>query len=228
MAISKQRIENRLRPFLLTRIPAEVLDMLVTEDYLDIFNDVAEDMNNIAALNVERFYKTGSSDISEDTGITNFLLEGIVERHIMLKYTHSTYDTQFYSYQNDRLVFKSSANGAVIDFYYVRKPERVSIDGDEIDLPSQVEQDYYEAVKSRFLSEYAENANVSYEEVLNYYADKALRKINRPTLEGVQRSWMGMSGDDTVYDITDHYISLENFATDTNGDLYYTGGNDGA
>lgn len=229
MAINRNRIENRLRPFLLTRLPGGVLDLLVTEDYIDLYNDVANDLNNVAVLNVERYYKTASTTTAEDASITNFLLAGIIEKVLWFRYEQSGWEDQRYSFANDRIILKSTGNGAVLDIHYLRKPEQVSIGTDEIDLPGQIEQDYYDLLKVRFLSEYGENANVSYSEALEYYAEKARRKVKVPKLEnmGVQRFWMHQSGDDTIYDITEQYIDLENFVTGVDGNYTYNGANNG-
>ena len=175
----------------------------------------------------ERYYKTASTATAEDSDITNFLLAGVIEKVLWFKYTQSGWEDQRYSFTEDRILTMTTANGALLDIHYLRKPEPVSIGTDEIDLPSQVEQDYYDLLKVRFLSEYAESANVSYAEALEYYSEKARRKVKIPKIEnmGIQRFWMGQAGDDTVYDITEQYIDMENFVTGVDGNYYYTGGN---
>lgn len=225
MALAKSRIQALLQPYLTLYLPKEVIDSLVEEDYLEIFNQVAEDLNSRGYLNVERFYKTASTDTAEDSDVTNFLLQGEIEKILDFKYHDDDWEEVRYTYSSDRLALKETADGVLLDIHYLRRPEEITIATDEIDLPHQVLPEYLELLKIRFRKDYGDMGDADYEERLIYYAEKARRKIQRPVpMAEVRRSWFQQTGDDHVYVVEpNQYIGLENFVTGVDGNLTYTG-----
>lgn len=226
MAISKARIQSDLQPYLLTRIEKSVIDMLTDEDYLLLFNNVANDLNEEADLNMERFYKVTGADTAEDDDYTNYLVQGVISRIYEFLYYGTDYETQAYGFANDRFFFKTApATGVQLDVHYLRQCEDVSALTDEIDLPSQVLNDYLELLKVKLRVDYGDADQGGYEQALQYYGEKARKRVKNHYLirRGVKRYWMGQTGDDGVYDISGQWIGLDNFITDANSNYVYSG-----
>jgi len=226
MSISKARIQSDLQPYLLTRIEKSVIDMLTDEDYLLLYNNVANDLNEEADLNVERFYKVTGADTAEDDDYTNYLVQGVISRIYEFIYQGTDWETQAYGFANDRFFLKTApATGVQLDVHYLRQCEDVSALTDEIDLPAQVGNDYLELLKVKLRVDYGDANQGDYEQALQYYGEKARRRVKNHYLDhrGVKRYWMGQTGDDGVYDITGQWIGLDNFIVDVNSNYVYTG-----
>jgi len=223
MAISLDAIKNRLRPYLLAHWSEEVLDFMTDDDFLNIFNDVANDLNEEAQINLERFYKETGSVNAEDDEYTNYLMAGDILKVIAFKYEGSDWETQYYSYIDDRIILKvSPSEGTQMDIKYIRKCEDLVDSTDEVDLPDTVIPEYVELLKKRLLVDYGPATTDSYESALIYYGQKALSKIQMHVVNTtrIRRFWMRQM-DDSLYHIEDHYISLDNFVSDSNGNYHW-------
>jgi hypothetical protein len=223
VAISRAEVQSRLQPYLLTHLDKQVLDLLTNDEFVDVFNDVANDLNETAQLNQERYLETGSDTTAEDDGFTNFLLAGDISRIYSFKFEGSGWRTQKYSYTEDRIVLKDSAEGIVLDIKYLRKCEDVDVVADEIDLPSSVLMDYVELLRVKFRMDYGNYPAGSYEAALQtYVAIKAQQNVpNMYSGSGIRRNWFQQTGDDNVYEIIDQWISMDNFVADVNGIYTY-------
>lgn len=225
MAISKSTIETRLRPYLLTHLPASVQDLMNDTVLLAEFNQVAHDLNERGQLNLERFRKKANTTNSEDAYRTNYLLQGTVSKVVTVRYEGADWETMYWTYSSDRIAFgpNQPTEDVIIEVRYVRRCEEVSADSDTIDLPAQVDADYLQLLKEKFMVDYGEGSNRSYEDALDYYAQSARRKVDSLAFpnKGIARFWFHQSGDDTVYDITSNYLPGENWTTDVNSNLFH-------
>jgi len=226
LAISINRIQSRLQPFLLANLKPEVIDVLMPEDFVEIYNEVANDLNETAQLRIEHYYKLTSTTSAEDTSMTNFLLQGIIKKVLSFKFETSGWKDIRYTYINDRIVFKAAnAAGIQMDIWYLRQCEEVSGNSDEIDLDNSVLPEYLELLKVKIMQDYGGMTDIDYENKLQHYSLKARQKVKIHSLsdQGIRRSWLEQSGDDTVYEIVNQWISQDNFATNLDGDLVYVG-----
>ena len=226
MALSKSRIEARLKPILKANIDAAVIDDLVEEDFLEIFNETANDLNSMAMIHIKKLnFKTGDDNAEANSNNTNYLAEGIIEKILYFNYLDSTWEDQFYTFKNDRIAFKTKPNdGVELTIDYLIKPEAISADTDEIDLPEEIESDYLDLTKYKILTRYGKIDDEVYEDKLLFYSDKANKKVNKPTINkgaGIAPYWFHQCGDETVYDITHNFISLGNFVENASGQLIY-------
>jgi len=226
MAISKLRVENRLRPILSAKLPKEVLDQLVEEDFLEIFNEVAYDLNSTAFLRLERYLKNTGSSTAEDDAFTNYLVQRKIEKVLRIKIKDSDWLDIKWTYLNDRIALSQTSDGAELDILYLGRPEDIEADSDEIDLPVEVESEYLALLEAKLLSRFAsDNGGTTYQQAIEFYGPRSRRKVNKNIYysQGIKRHWMRQTGDDTVYDIKSNYISLDNFITNAAGDLVYSG-----
>ena len=226
MAISKLRIENRLRPIITAKLPKDVRDQLVEEDFLDIFNEVAQDLNSTAFLRLERYLKNTGVDTAEDDAFTNYLVQRKIEKVLRIKIKDDDWLDIKWTYLNDRIAFSQGSDGAELDILYLGKPEDIEADSDEIDLPVEVEPEYLALLEAKLLNHFAsDNGGTTYQQAIEFYGPRARRKVNKNIYynQGIKRHWMRQTGDDTIYDIKSNYISLDNFITSAGGDLIYTG-----
>jgi len=226
VAISKNRIEARLQPFLLANLKTEVIDVLMPEDFIEIYNEVAHDLNESAQLRVEHFYKKTSATAAEDSNLTNYLLQGIISKIFSFKFETSAWKEARYTYINDRIVFSEAQDAGIqMDIWYLRKCEEVSAGTDEIDLDNSILPEFLELVKVKVLQDYGGMTDIDYENKLQHYGLKARQKIKIHALsdQGIRRSWFEQTGDDTIYEIVGQWISQDNFTTGLDGNLTYVG-----
>ena len=227
MSISVQQIHNRLLTYLNVHLPDNVLKALIDTDYIQYYNDVARDMNSIADIRKERFYKKCNSTNAEDDNLLNYLAQGIVLKIYKLKYIDDAYETQYYTYINDRIVLKvTPESNTQMDIHYLRDIEEVEELTDDVDLPDSVIPDYEQLLKVKLLIDYGGRTDLDYEYLLEKYAKKSRTKINDDYKSGVDAYWFGQDGCDSLYDITENWIGIENFTADVNGNYIHVGGND--
>ena len=222
MAISKTRIENRIRPWLTMTVDAERLGMHDADTLLEIFNEVMHDLNREAELNVERFYKLTGTDNAEDAEATNYLVQGNIERVMSFRLEDSDWDDVEYSYINDRLLLNQTSDDAQMDVLYLRQCEELSAASDEIDLPFQVEKDYFDLLKYRLLHEFGGAPIDEYMQKLEYYANKACQRVDRPQANKgqIRRNWFFQT-DDERYMITNKHATIENWVVDISGNYQF-------
>ena len=226
MAISKTTIETRLRPFLLRSVDTEVIGLLTDTEFVGMFNDVAKDLNESAEIRVERFFKKTNSTNAENAALTNYLTQRIMLKVFSFKYEDVSWVDQIWTYTTNSLntgsliVLKTAPTSAIqLDVWYLGDLSDVTDDSDEIDLPDNLLVEFLELVKKRILADYTDQ-NVEYEKWLDYYAQKARMKTeNRMMDQGkLRRSWLGMTGDDHVYEIDSQWVSAgDNITADING-----------
>ena len=225
MAISLTEVKNRLRPYILFHWNEETLGLLDDTDFLNVFNDVADDLNTQAQINLERWYaKTGSTH-AEDSDYTNYVMAGDVEKVFFFGYDSDDWEDQYYSYVDDRIVLKvSPAADIQMDVRYLRKCEPLTDPTDEVDLPEEVLSDYVELLKVRLLIDFSEKVpNMTYQEALMLYGEKAKGRMKRHVINSVpvQRYWFRQSDDSTKKLNDQHYISMDNFVSDVSGNYSY-------
>lgn len=228
MALSKSRIQNRLRPILLAKLPKEIIDEFVDEDWLEYFNNVAEDLNREAYLRLERYCKTTGADNSEDDDYTNYLVQRKIEKVLSISLHDPDWEDIKWTFLEDRIALSQTSNGYKLDILYLGKPESVDALTDEIDLPDEVLEEYMEILEAKILSKFSDNGNIDYQQILDFYGKRARQKAGKNIYynKGIKRTWFHQKGDDFVYDIKKNYVSLENFTTDINSNLVYSGYND--
>ena len=228
MPITYQNLNDRLRPFLLTKLDKGVLDLLVDADFLRKYNQVSSDLNSRAFINTERYYKKTGTTNAEDSDLTNYLLAGDILKIMSFKFLDTSCNNQYYSFINDRIILKVAPGDAIqMDIYWLRDVEVIVELTDEIDLPPEIVDDFEELVKVKLQVDYGDMNNADYSSALDFYANKARRRAFIPKLQGgVRGYWLGMSEDDNRYEIVDHYISLDNFTASAEGIYYHVGGSD--
>jgi len=79
VAISRAEVESRLKPYLSIHLEGNTI-LPTPSESVNIFNDVAKDLNEEAQLNQERWDKVGGSTHAADSLYTNYLLQGIILR----------------------------------------------------------------------------------------------------------------------------------------------------
>lgn len=225
MSLSLSQIQDRLRPFLLVNVDKEVITLLNDTDLLGVFNDTANDFNDMGILNVERYNKDTGSVAAESTDTTyrNYLLQGEISKILYFKYEADGWATQQYTYTEDRIALKTApGSGVEMDIRYLRKCEDIADPTDTVDLPDNVMPEYLELLKKRILADYT-NQVVDYEASLRFWADKASGKVQKHAIGdlGTFRHWF-YQNDDSQYDITDFWISQDHFVASADGDLIYT------
>lgn len=228
MAISKARVENRLRPILQAKLPKEIIDQLTAEDFLEYFNEVAIDLNSVAFLRMERYLKETGTDNSEDDDATNYLVQRRIEKVLRISLDDPDWEDIRWTFTDDRIALSQTSTGYNLDVLYLGRPEEVTGSTDEIDLPDEVLEEYLELLEAKLLSKFSDNGNINYREMMEYYGAKARRKANKQIYynHGIRRNWFHQKGDDEVYDIKKNYVSMDNFVTGIDGNLTYTGSTD--
>ncbi len=228
MAISKATLQDRLRPFIQTHVHKEVIDLLTDEEFLSMFNEVARDLNQAAFVHVTRFYKKTNSTNAEDDDLTNYLTARPIVDVYSFLYEDSGAPDQVWTHVyrdasgNGRIVLKTAPTTEIqLDIWYLGDTLDITDASDEIDLPENLTADYAELLRKKILSEYTDQVG-EYEKWLEYYGQKAGMKMNRDILKtGYRRSWLGMSGDDSVYEIIKQKVSAADNIT-AGGDGNYT------
>ncbi len=228
MPITYQNLNERLRPFLLTKLDKGVLDLLVDADFLRKYNQVSSDLNSRAFINTERYYKKTGTTNAEDADLTNYLLAGDISEVMSFKFLDTSSIEQYYAFINDRIVLKvAPGDGIQMDIYYLMDVEEIVELTDEIHLPDEIVDDFEELVKVKLQVDYGDMNNADYSAALDFYANKAKRRTPIPQLQGGVRGYnFGLSGDQNRYEIVDHQISLDNFTAGADGNYIHVGGND--
>ena len=177
----------------------------------------------------EKFdYIMGSLENAEDDNLTNYLTARPIIKVFSLKYEDDDYLEQIWSWDLDSngngvLVFKETpVSGIQLDAWYLGDLEDVTDDGDEIDLPSNISVEFLELLKKKILADYSDQ-QVEYEKWVEYYGEKAFRKVQHKIMSGgLRRSWFGLTGDDHKYEIVDQWVSSDdNLYTDDDGIFYF-------
>lgn len=228
MAISKDTIQERLRPFILRSVNKEVIGLLTDAEFLDMYNDVAKDLNESAEIRIEKFDKECNTTNAEDSDLTNYLTQRPILKVFSFMYEDDAWVDQIWSWSLDSngngvIVLKTApATGVRMIIEYLGDLENVTDSSDEIDLPNNLLVEFLELLKKRILADYTDQ-NVEYEKWLDYYAQKARMKTeNRMMGNKLRRSWLGMTGDDHVYEINQQWVSAgDNMYTDVNGIFFF-------
>jgi hypothetical protein len=220
MAILVSKLKSDLRPWIMINVPPERLDTLQDSDFEAIFNYVARDINDLAQVRTERFYQKATADNAEDDDLTNYLVQGRIRKVFELIFNDDAAWNQFYTYTEDRLVFKNAvAENTIIDMLYLRDIEEIDIDqdADQVDIPQGAYHEYVDLVKNRIKNDYSAESDMEYNLKLNALVKQIIRRVPQPVVnqKEVKPSWFGV--DNRYYDITGRYIGLENFIVDVNG-----------
>lgn len=216
MAISQERMNERLRPFLQRRIEPDDIDTFMAEDLLDFQNEAMHDLNESAQLRIERYYKKTGTDNSEDAEKFNYKLQGIISKLFYFKFEDDDWRTQEYAITEDRIVLKNASSGSQMDILYLRRCEELDAGTDEVDLPDEILPEYLEVVKAKILYEHGMSTLQDYLTVVDRMGMKADQKVDRPkaVAGNILRNWFDQKGDDHTYVITDQKISIDNFVVD--------------
>lgn len=237
MSLSKTNIQERLKPFLRINLPTEVLQNLRDSDFLAIFNDVARDLNEMAQLHIERFYKMTNSinATPSDATIRNYKTQRRILRIYDFRYEDSDYLNQIWTYIREdadgdgRIVLKTQPTGAIqMDMWYLGDIEPVADATDEIDLPESMLAEFFELVKKKILVDYGKVEYIDYEQAAIFHSEKVYEKKDSKLMisdGGVKPYWFGMVGDRaSKYDLMKNYVPpADNVTADINGDYqFYT------
>ena len=216
MSISKLALHNRLRPFILAKVSPLVLDNLLDANFVQLYNDVARDLNQGAEIRMERFYQKTVAANAEDTNLTNYKMQRKVLKVFGFKYETDGYADQKWTYVYEdadgdgRIVLKTTVTSSIqMTILYLGDVEKVTDDTDEIDLPDGALPEFIELCKKKILSDYSQEEIVNYEEMVKFYSDKVGMKQDRIlTRSGIKPYWLGLTGDEAL-----KYQILENYQT---------------
>jgi len=225
VALTRTQIYDRLRPFLLVNVDGDILARLTDTNMIAIINDTANDFNNSAKLNIERYDKDTGSVAAESTDTTyrNYKLQGDIVKILKFTYESADWADQYYTYTDDRVALKvAPGDGIDMNIVYLRECEDIADATDEIDLPDSVLPEFLDLLKAKFLADYSKSPSMGYEAALDHYSEKAMGKVMNHAVQSVRitRDWFYQS-DDVRYDITNNWIQTDHFTTSGN-DLIYT------
>jgi len=229
MSISKLALHNRFRPFILANVKPEVLDNLLDANFVQLYNDVARDLNQGAEIHIERYYKTTVSANAEDDDLTNYKTQRKILKVLGFKYEGDAWADQVWTYiyedgdGDGRIVLKSAVTSSIqMTFLYLGDVEAVTDDTDEIDLPDSVLPEFIELCKKKILSDYSQTSVVDYEDMVRFYSDKARMKMDQIVSKGgIQPYWLGLGDTDKAekYQILDQYVTAgDNVTANVSGD----------
>lgn len=219
------KLKSDLRTWIHTNIPPQVIDNLQDTDFAAVWNYVARDLNDLAQLRVEKFYKKATANNAEDDDLTNYLLQGVIKKIFQFLYWDDNANNQFYTWNPNtaRLILKvAPVSETQLEIYYLRDIEEITSteDTDEVDLPEEAYFEFLELVKQKLSDDYLQGDSTLYRAKLHEMKRQLLIKVKSPLLKKeVQSSWFEQQGDNRYYDITDKYIGIENFVDDVNGDF---------
>lgn len=216
MSISKLALHNRLRPFILAKVSPLVLDNLLDANFVQLYNDVARDLNQGAEIRIEWFYQKTVAANAEDTNLTNYKTQRKILKVFEFKYEADGYADQVWTYVYEdtdgdgRIILKTTVTSSIqMTVLYLGDVEKVDDDTDEIDLPDSTLPEFIELCKKKILADYSQDEIVNYEEMVKYYSDKVRMKQDRIiTKGGIKPYWLGLVGDEALkYQILDQYVT---------------------
>lgn len=217
MPLSLSQLQTKVQLFALRKFDEDKLGDLDDTEILNIFNQVADDFNVEGAIRRERYYNDTTA------GETNYEMQGVIRRVYLFKYEDTDFETQYYSFVNDTIVLKNSPGGQFkLDIHYLRAVEAIANPTDQVDLPETVLLDYVDLVKKRLEVEYGDEEEAVYTAYLKQKGRQARRGRHlQPISPGIMRVWGTYETDDTIYDITDNWVSEDSVTADITGHYYF-------
>ena len=205
--MTRDDIIKEIYPFVQSNVPPEKIKYYTDISLDRILNFVADHLNNkfVYNLEFEEFITAAST--------TNYSLRGNVERALYFFYENAAYATQRYSYSDNVLILKNDPGVTSVKFSYLRKVNPLSYTNNAaaLDLPSSIHHYFIELVKAKILEDaVSKDFRGHYIKTLNEllgvlnYAGSLPKRIRTKT-KGV---WLGQTGDGSVYDITNQYVSI--------------------
>ena len=226
MAVTLQNIYDRIQPFLLRSLSAEKLNWIFDSELIVLANAVQEDVNIATYANREKFYqKTDGTNVVELSGeiidlyefkyFGDFRVNSTQKWCVALNVAAATFTS---------IIFKSTpSSGIQLEIDYLRKTGLLVSASDEIDLPSQLEQDFMQLLRTKILTVFGDLDPQIYEADL----DSRFTKMNVRTRDnynsGAKSSMAGFVSDDFDYDLIDSEVGDENVVADINGAYTWVG-----
>jgi len=209
-------VQNRIQPWAVRNLPPEHLGNFTDEEFVDLVNKVANDLNIYGAINIERCYETLSAgNFNHDVG-------GVIMKVFWIFYEDGDYKNQYWGFVDDTLVFKETPGGDVqLDLEYLRKCEDVEDLTDEIDLPEQYMPEFLNLVKDQMKVEFGLVDDSAYMASLTAYGQTAARKKHDFSTKSRWRHWLIPAKGDDLYDITENYVSQDTIYLSAVDGLYY-------
>jgi len=226
MSVTLQNIYDRIQPFLLRKLSKEQLQDMVNADFLVLANSVQEDVNIEAYANRERYYRlTDGTNVAELVGepinIYKFKYNGDYRIDSTQKWCLAT---NVSAGTLTSIIFKSTPSAGIrLEIDYLRKANTLVDLTDEIDLPSQLEQDYMELLRTKTLTVYGDEDPLRYEMELERRFTKMNVRVRELPDDGVRSSMAGFTSDDFDYDLVDNEVGNENVVADINGAYTWIG-----
>jgi hypothetical protein len=217
MSLSLSTLQTEIQIWALRKFSEDKLGDMDDTEILNIFNQVADDYNVEAGIRRERYYNKTTG------GETNYEMQGVIRKVYLFKYHDTAFETQYWSFILDTIVLKNSPGGQVqLDIHYLRATENLANPTDEVDLPDSLLLDYVDLVKKRLEVEYGDTDNAVYTAYLKEKAKLARKGVHKqPIHPGVMRNWGTYATDDTIYDITDNWVSNDSVVVDVSGSYYF-------
>jgi hypothetical protein len=217
MALTYLQLKNKLQPYILRFVDKEATEWIFDDEFLDLVNICAHQLNEAAHINVNRYYRETLADTN------HYEMNGDIVQVLKFKYEGSDWVTQKYAVATvaglpflSVIVLRTTPTAGIqLDIQYLRRCGELTEDTDEVDLPDVALPEYIELVKSKILVDFARQDRLAYERDLEILKSKVMAKLDNPSLYGgkVKRHFGGLSSTaDDYYDIlhsrlsTDHVI----------------------
>jgi hypothetical protein len=236
MSITWSEIKTKIRPYFLRFVEPEIIEFITDSDIADVCNFVADQMNEAAHINVERYYRKTVIDQND------YEMNGDIIKIIYLKYESGDFTTQKYTVvpvayaegdDNEGefysvIVFKITPTSANIqlDILYLRRCHKIlpTADTDQLDLPDKVIPDFLELLKTKIRVDYGNADPLIWDRDLQIKCNSIIGKLDNPDIKkGRVRNYWGVmdTKDDNFYDIVDKRLSEDHVYTDVNGNFYW-------
>lgn len=234
MSLSLSELKTKMQPYILRNIQDQTSEWIFDSEFEDIANFVADQLNEYAYINVERYYRKTTS------GENAYDMAGDIIKMRRFKYEAADFNTQWYAIVHNvyaagedhegeyysTIVLKNdpTTSDVQMDINYLRRCFKMADDADELDLPDKFIMDYLELLKTKIKIDFGDADPLLFDRDLRIFGDKCVQKNQRPQLhEGrVKRYFGGLdTTSDFIYDITEKQLSSDHVSTDLSGNYYW-------
>jgi hypothetical protein len=220
MALTVAQVKKSARNFLLRKMDAQAINRVTDDEFVEIMNRVARDLNHEAEIRIERYNKDTTS------GKKNYEMQGVIHHVYYFYYKHADWKDQRWTYKNDVIVLKDdpASDDVEIDIHYLRETENVTIsDTDEIDLPDYAIDAFQDLVKTRMLVEFLDSNEEIYMQKLALKARMLRSRQSNNNMDSIPVviHWASYSEGSNQYDITDQWVSQDSVGTLDTSELIF-------
>lgn len=213
MSLTVLEAKNKLQPYILRYVPKESAEWIFDSEFIDILNSVANDLNRMTAMHIERYTLKTVEDINY------YEMAGDISKMLLFMYYDSGWEEQQYAILRvsgtpfkSLIVLKSTPDAEIeMDIRYTRQVLEVTdTDSDEIDIPDRFLTDFLDLVKAKIRVEFGNAPLIEYDGYLELKSKQVGRGLDPyGAAEGIRRWWPfeGANKDESLYDITAFRVS---------------------